>query len=58
MTEHYPGITDCEQSIAVLRDRITARRAAGTDALDADLTVLEHQITTQGPLTPLNPGQS
>lgn len=47
------GILDCEQSIDVLRDRITARQAAGTDASDADLGVLEHQIATQEPLTPL-----
>ena len=47
------GITDCEHNIDVLRDRITARRAAGTDASDSDPTVLEHQINTQEPLAPL-----
>jgi predicted kinase len=47
------GILDCEQSIDVLQDRLAARQAAGTDASDADLGVLEHQIATQEPLTPL-----
>jgi uncharacterized protein len=34
-----------------LRERLRARRAAGTDASDADLPVLQHQIEQQEPLS-------
>lgn len=47
------GILDCDQDVDVLRNRITARLAAGRDASDADLSVLEQQIATQEPLTPM-----
>jgi predicted kinase len=33
-----------------LRDRIQQRAARNQDASDADLAVLEHQLTHQGPL--------
>jgi aminoglycoside phosphotransferase family enzyme/predicted kinase len=36
---------------AVLRQRVGRRHAAGTDASDADLAVLEHQLTGREPLT-------
>jgi predicted kinase len=36
----------------VLRQRVQARRAAGGDASEADVDVLEHQLRTQEPLAP------
>jgi hypothetical protein len=35
----------------VLRDRIRARQAGERDASDADLAVLEHQLTHHDPLS-------
>lgn len=35
----------CEAPIEVLRERIEARRARGRDASEADLAVLDHQLT-------------
>ena len=41
----------CRAEDAVLRERIRARHAAGRDASEADLAVLDHQIQNQEPLT-------
>jgi predicted kinase len=38
------------EPLAVLRARLVARAAAGTDASDAGVEVLEHQLRTQEPL--------
>ena len=44
---HVPiVILDCHASHAALRHRITERAAGGSDASEADLGVLEHQLTT------------
>ncbi len=43
-------ILDCQAPTSVLRQRIEARRTAGKDASEADLTVLDHQIQTHEPL--------
>jgi len=40
-------ILDCQASKKVLADRIQKRRQSGTDASEADLKVLEHQIRTR-----------
>jgi uncharacterized protein len=45
-------IVDFAASEATLRERIARRAAAGTDASDADLAVLEHQLRIQDPLAP------
>ncbi len=47
------GILNCEQKVDVLRNRITARLTAERDASEADLSVLEHQMDTREPLTPI-----
>ena len=41
---HFAAAADC------LRTRVARRHAAGTDASDADLAVLEHQLSTHEPL--------
>ena len=41
------AILDCHASHATLRQRIEARSAAGTDASEADLGVLEHQLAIE-----------
>ena len=40
-------ILDCQASNEILADRIQKRRQSGTDASEADLKVLEHQLRTQ-----------
>ncbi len=45
-----PVIVDCSASPEVLRQRIHKRMAQGTDASDADLAVLEHQMAHHDPL--------
>ena len=44
------AIVDFTAREATLRARIAVRAARGTDASDADLAVLEHQLATQEPL--------
>ncbi len=39
-------ILDCRAPTALLRERVVKRGAAGGDASEADLTVLEHQLKT------------
>ncbi len=43
-------ILDIQASEAQLRERIEGRLAAGGDASEADLTILEHQLATREPL--------
>lgn len=43
-------IVDFAAEAAVLRERVERRQLAGTDASDAHLAVLEHQLQTQDPL--------
>jgi len=45
------AILDCTAPDSVLRQRIGGRQAAGTDASEADLAVLDHQIRTREPFT-------
>ena len=45
-------ITEFATPEAVLRSRVAARQQQGTDASEADLTVLEHQLRTVEPLEP------
>jgi len=45
------GIVDCRADEETLRKRIRLRAAAGSDASDADLAVLEHQMRHHDPLT-------
>ncbi|HUL80542.1 MAG TPA: AAA family ATPase [Gammaproteobacteria bacterium] len=45
------AILDCTAPEEVLRRRIVARSASGSDASEADLAVLDHQLATQEPLT-------
>jgi aminoglycoside phosphotransferase family enzyme/predicted kinase len=45
-------IVDFAASEATLRERVVRRAAADSDASDADLTVLEHQLRTHEPLAP------
>jgi predicted kinase len=45
------AILDFQAKKSVLRQRIAARNASGSDASDADLDVLESQIASQEPLT-------
>jgi aminoglycoside phosphotransferase family enzyme/predicted kinase len=45
-------ILDFRAPLAVLRARVAARRSRGNDASEADLAVLEHQISARDPLTP------
>jgi aminoglycoside phosphotransferase family enzyme/predicted kinase len=45
-------IVDFEASDSTLRERVAQRAAAGSDASDADLAVLEHQLRTREPLAP------
>ena len=45
-------ILHCHAPLPLLCRWISERQAAGTDASDADLAVLEHQIATQEPLLP------
>jgi len=45
------GLLALEAPQATLRERICNRRAASSDASDADLAVLAHQIATYEPLT-------
>ena len=40
------AILDCQANRKILRRRITERSAEGTDASEADLAVLEHQLAT------------
>jgi uncharacterized protein len=42
-------IVDFVANEPILRERIARRAAAGTDASDADLAVLRHQLRTQEP---------
>jgi predicted kinase len=44
------AILDCIASATELRRRITARERAGRDASEANLAVLEHQLSTHEPL--------
>lgn len=44
-------VVDCVADAPVLRQRVAARMAAGTDAAEADLAVLEKQLTQNDPLT-------
>ena len=46
-------ILDFHVPLAVLRKRVVARRQRGDDASEADLRVLDRQIATREPLTPL-----
>lgn len=54
-TAHAHGaafrILDFPEPVDTLRQRIAARARQGTDASEADLAVLEHQLQTQEPLT-------
>ena len=45
-------ILACEASQPTLADRIRHRVAEGTDASEADLKILEHQLATAEPLSP------
>jgi len=45
-------ILDITADIALMRSRIEERFARKTDASEADISVLEHQLMTQEPLTP------
>lgn len=45
------AILACEAPVAVLRERIQARQAAGSDASEATLAVLEQQLSWAEPLT-------
>jgi hypothetical protein len=45
-------ILDFQADEATLRQRVVQRHAGGSDASDADLAVLAHQIATREPLTP------
>ena len=40
------AMLDCTATEAVLRERVAARHARGSDASEADLRVLEHQLAT------------
>jgi aminoglycoside phosphotransferase family enzyme/predicted kinase len=40
-------ILDCTASDAILRTRVAARARQGTDASEADITVLDHQLRTR-----------
>jgi len=44
------SILHCEASEALLRQRVAARTWGGNDASEADVTVLEHQLTDHDPL--------
>jgi len=44
-------ILDCAAPVRVLRDRIRLRLAENQDASDANLAVLEHQLTHHDPLS-------
>jgi aminoglycoside phosphotransferase family enzyme/predicted kinase len=46
------GVIHCEAPPALLRSRISARRAAGADASEADLAVLEWQLERAEPAGP------
>lgn len=46
------GVIHCEAPPALLRSRISARRAAGGDASEADLAVLEWQLERAEPAAP------
>jgi predicted kinase len=48
----YFGIADVQAEPDVLRRRVAERAAAGRDASDATIAVLDHQMHTQEPLTP------
>jgi aminoglycoside phosphotransferase family enzyme/predicted kinase len=45
-------ILDFPVAVATLRERIVQRARAGSDASEADLAVLQHQIDTEEPLDP------
>jgi aminoglycoside phosphotransferase family enzyme/predicted kinase len=47
------AILDCHADVPTLRQRIVDRIAEGHDASDADLHVLDLQLASQEPLTPL-----
>ena len=47
------AILACEAPVEVLRERIRARQAAGSDASEATLAVLEQQLGWAEPLTAL-----
>jgi predicted kinase len=44
-------ILDFQVPVATLRERIIARSRSGNDASEADLTVLQHQLDSEEPLT-------
>ncbi len=44
-------IVDCTADNDILRERVAARAARGSDASEATLEVLEHQMTSHEPLT-------
>ena len=46
------AILDCAAPESELRSRIVARSAAGRDASEADLAVLDHQLAAHEPLAP------
>lgn len=48
--ELYFRILDLQVDRAILRERISIRRAQGKDASEADLRVLQHQIESEQPL--------
>lgn len=45
------AILDCQAPVEVLRERVAARQARGSDASEADVQVLERQLDWQEPLT-------
>lgn len=45
------AIVDCNADLATLRQRLIERASTGCDASDADIRVLEMQLTEQEPLT-------
>src|SRR5215218_4256222 len=45
-------ILACWASIAILRARVAERERRGRDPSEADVAVLEHQLTTHEPLQP------
>lgn len=53
LAHHAPFlILGCEAPAALLRDRLARRQRSGTEASEASLTVLKHQLATRDRLTP------